>query len=175
MTHVSDSHRRLEVVALTEQSFAPFGDVIELSEPPTAIINRGNCKRYSDLAKLSFMDDGQCGISLFQATPYQLPHTLDLLERHPLGSQAFIPMHTQPFLVIVAPDEAGVPGDAVAFATNGRQAVNYHRNTWHGVLTPVGTEGLFAVVDRIGGRGSNLEEHDLQIPWCIVDTNRLLN
>jgi len=74
------------------------------------------------------------GISLFQAKPYTLPHTLDLVERHPLGSQAFIPMHTEPFLVVVAPDDHGVPGKPIAFATNGQQAVNYHRNTWHGVL-----------------------------------------
>lgn len=138
------------------------------------MINRGNCARFSDLAELSFTEGGQSGISLFQAKPYALPHTLDLLERHPLGSQAFIPMHTEPFLVIVAPDEGGAPGKPLAFATNGRQAVNYHRNTWHGVLTPVGTERLFAVVDRIGGTGNNLEEHSLAAPWRIVDSSLLL-
>lgn len=174
MNSASDSLKPLEVQELTADAFAEFGDVIELGEQPTVVINRGNCDRFSDLAKLSFIDDGRCGISLFQAKPYKLPHTLDLLERHPLGSQAFIPMHKQPFLVITAPDAGGNPGKPMAFATNGRQAVNYHRNTWHGVLTPVGTEGLFAIVDRIGGYGSNLQEHDLQKPWCIVDTNRLL-
>ncbi len=162
------------VQPLMVAAFAEFGDVIELGDVPTVMINRGNCARFSDLATLSFVEDGRCGISLFQAKPYAMPHTLDLLERHPLGSQAFIPMHTQPFLVIVAPDDKGIPGQAVAFATNGRQAVNYHRNTWHGVLTPVGTEGLFAVVDRIGGQGNNLQEHNIASPFRIVDSDQLL-
>jgi len=164
----------LEVEALTAAKFNAFGDVIELSDAPTVMINRGNCARFSDLAKLSFIEGGQSGISLFQAKPYTLPHTLDLVERHPLGSQAFIPMHTEPFLVVVAPDDHGVPGKPIAFATNGQQAVNYHRNTWHGVLTPVGTNGMFAVVDRIGGLGDNLEEHTLDAPWCIKDSSQLL-
>lgn len=165
----------VEIQGLTESAFTAFGDVIELAGEPTAMINRGKCARYSDLAKLSFIDEGQCGISLFQAKPYGLPHTLDLMERHPLGSQAFIPMHKEPFLVIVAADESGVPGKPMAFATSGSQAVNYHQNTWHGVLTPVGTESLFAVVDRIGGLGDNLQEHTLAAPWHIVDTQRLLS
>ena len=174
MNPTSKPVRTLNLQMLQAKAFTPFGDVIELRDPPSVVINRGNCNRYTDLANLSFLDHGQCGISLFQAKPYCMPHTLDLLERHPLGSQAFIPMHGQPFLVIVAPDDDGVPGDPLAFATNGSQAVNYHRNTWHGVLTPVGTEGLFAVVDRIGGQGSNLQEHDLPNPWCIVDPKGLL-
>lgn len=174
MSCVAEPVRKVDVQALQAKAFAAFGDVIEIGAVPTTLINKGNCERFTDLANLSFIDDGQCGISLFQAKPYSMPHTLDLLERHPLGSQAFIPMHTQPFLVIVAADADGVPGDPMAFATNGRQAVNYHRNTWHGVLTPVGTEGLFAVVDRIGGRGSNLQEHDLLNPCCIVDSKALL-
>ena len=164
----------IDVQRLTRAGFSGYGDVIELAEEPSEVINRGHCDRYTDLANLSFTEGGQCGISLFQAKPYVLPHTLDLLERHPLGSQAFIPMHKEPFLIIVAPDNNGMPGEPVAFATSGSQAVNYHRNTWHGVLTPVGREGLFAVVDRIGGTGSNLEEHTLNTPFRIVDTNRLL-
>jgi len=168
------AENELNVQSLTDGAFNAFGDVIELSAEPTLMINRGNCARYSDLAKLSFAEGGQCGVSLFHAQPYALPHNLDLLERHPLGSQAFIPMHTEPFLVIVAADEDGVPGKPAAFATNGRQAVNYHRNTWHGVLTPVGKNGLFAIVDRIGGTGNNLEEHTLKVPWRIIDSSRLL-
>jgi len=159
---------------LSAESFAAFGDVIELQAAPTVMINRGHCARHSDLADLSFTQDGTAGISLFQAKPYPMPHNLDLMERHPLGSQAFIPMHTQPFLVIVAADEGGSPGVPVAFATNGRQGVNYHRNTWHGVLTPIAEAGLFAVVDRCGGSGNNLEEYDIREPYRIVDDHQLL-
>ena len=86
----------------------------------------------------------------------------------PEGSQAFIPMTHQAFLVIVAPDEGGKPGLPRAFATLPGQAVNYHRGTWHGVLTPLQGPGLFAVVDRIG-EGINLEEYWFDTPYEVVE------
>jgi len=165
--------KSISIQPLNAQAFAPFGDVIELSDTPSMMINRGNCARFHDLASLSFIEGGEAGISLFEAKPYSLPHSLDLVERHPLGSQAFLPMQNLPFLVIVAPDEDGKPGEPLAFATNGKQGVNYHRNTWHGVLTPVSEPALFAVVDRIGGQGNNLEEFTIVEPWQIEDAQNL--
>jgi len=137
--------------------FAPFGDVLELQETPTVVINQGNCNRYTDLAQLDF-SDGRAGISVFHAKPYTSPYALLMLERHPEGSQAFIPMSEDPFLVIVADDEDGRPGVPRVFKTSGRQGVNYHRGIWHAVLSPLSGNGLFTVVDRIG-HGQNLEEY----------------
>ena len=142
---------------LTAEGFAPFGDVLEVAGQPDKIINQGLCGRFHDLATLDFAD-GRAGISLFKAEPRTLPMKLDLVERHPDGSQAFLPMSLDPFLVIVAPDQGGAPGVPLAFLTRPGQGVNYHRGTWHGVLTPLHAPGLFAVVDRIGS-GANLEEH----------------
>lgn len=142
---------------LTAEGFAPFGDVLEVAGQPDKIINQGLCGRFHDLATLDFAD-GRAGISLFKAEPRALPMKLDLVERHPDGSQAFLPMSLDPFLVIVAPDQGGVPGEPLAFLTRPGQGVNYHRGTWHGVLTPLHAPGLFAVVDRIGS-GANLEEY----------------
>lgn len=150
---------------LTPAAFAPFGDVIDARGQPDKIINQGLCGRYHDRASLDFAD-GRAGISLFDANPRSLPYRLEMVERHPLGSQAFIPMTHQPFLVIVAPDENGVPGAPLAFLTEPGQAVNYHRGTWHGVLTPLHAPGLFAVVDRIGP-GENLQEYWFDTPWIV--------
>ena len=86
-----------------------------------------------------------------------LPYEFNLVERHPLGSQAFIPMSEHGFLVIVAPDENGTPGAPIAFETQPGQGINFHKGTWHGVLTPLAGTGQFAVVDRIG-YGNNLTE-----------------
>ena len=91
-----------------------------------------------------------------------------MVERHPLGSQAFIPMSADPFLVIVAPDEQGAPGTPRAFLTKPGQGVNYRRNVWHGVLTPLHRKSLFAVVDRVGG-GNNLEEHWFSDPYHVAE------
>ncbi|MFK7891859.1 MAG: ureidoglycolate lyase [Granulosicoccus sp.] len=142
---------------LLEKSFSAYGDVIERGENPSTLINQGNCERYNDLVTLDFYK-GRVGISVFRATPYTLPVTLPMMERHPLGTQAFIPLDQHPFLVVVADDLDGSPSQPRVFLTNGRQGVNYARNTWHGVLTPITGEGLFVVIDRIGD-GDNLEEH----------------
>lgn len=152
---------------LTREAFAPFGDVIEAAGAPDKIINAGLCGRHHDLARLDFGSDGRAGISVFDAEPRALPYTLDLVERHPDGSQAFIPLSLASFLVIVAPDEDGRPGRPRAFVTTPGQAVNLLRNTWHGVLTPLEAPGLFAVVDRIGP-GANLEEYRFEVPWRVT-------
>ncbi|QDC08593.1 ureidoglycolate lyase [Oceanicola sp. D3] len=158
--------RAVPIAPLTAEAFAPFGDVLEATGPADKIINQGLCGRYHDRAQLDFAD-GRAGISLFDAQPRSLPMALEMVERHPEGSQAFLPMSHAPFLVIVAPDEGGRPGRPVAFQTAPGQGVNYHRGTWHGVLTPLSAPGLFAVVDRIGP-GENLEEYWFAEPYEVV-------
>ncbi len=151
---------------LTPEAFAPFGDVIAASGAPDRLINQGMCERFHDLARLDFGPGGRAGISLFRARARALPCRLEMLERHPEGSQAFIPMQEAPFLVIVAPDEAGRPATPRAFLTAPGQGVNYLRATWHGVLTPLSEPALFAVIDRIGDT-PNLEEHWLETPYMV--------
>lgn len=162
-----DLSARITAQPLTAEGFAPFGDVLEVAGSPDKLINQGLCGRHHDRASLDFGPEGRAGISLFDAAPRTLPLKLEMVERHPDGSQAFIPMSRHPFLVIVAADEAGVPGRPEAFLTAPGQAVNYHRNTWHGVLTPLHAPGLFAVVDRIGAT-PNLEEHWFNPPFEVV-------
>ena len=152
---------------LTAEAFAPYGDLLDVSGEPDKIINQGFCGRYHDRAKMDFGPDGRAGISLFKAKPRETPYVLDLMERHPDGSQAFLPMSTDPFLIIVAGDEDGKPGVPEAFVSAAGQGINYHRNVWHGVLTPLHEPGLFAVVDRIGDT-PNLQEVWLE-PQYVVD------
>ncbi len=156
--------RLITASALTQDAFAPFGDVLDVTGAPDKLINQGLCGRFHDRARLDFGPDGRAGISLFDAEPRALPYLLAMVERHPDGSQAFIPMHEQAFLVIVAQDSGGMPGQPLAFVTNGAQAINVHRNIWHGVLTPLSHPGRFAVIDRIG-TSPNLEEHWFETPW----------
>ena len=126
----------LIIEPLTHAAFAPFGDVLDVTGSPDKMINQGMCGRYHDRASLDFAD-GTAGISLFKAEARSFPIILDMMERHPEGSQAFIPMSMDPFVVVVASDDNGQPGQPRAFVTAAGQGVNYHRNTWHGVLTPL--------------------------------------
>lgn len=148
---------------LTATAFAPYGDVLDATGE-FRLINDGMCQRHHDRASLDFGAQGRAGISIFNATPRALPYSFDLIERHPDGAQAFIPMTDHPFLVIVAPGPDAAP---LAFLTNGAQGINLHRGTWHGVLTPLHAPGLFAVVDRIGPT-PNIEEHRYRDSWTVT-------
>ncbi len=148
---------------LTAAGFAAYGDVIEAAGAPSFMINAGKCTRFHDLARMD-CDGGRMGISLAHAMPCEMPLTLTMIERHPLGSQMFMPLNDAPFLVVVSDGPSATPR---AFLTNGAQGVNYHRGTWHGVLTPLFAPQSFLIVDRIGA-GSNVQEHFFQTPFRIT-------
>lgn len=156
--------RIIRTQPLTPEAFAPFGDVLDTAQGPDRMINAGLCGRHHDRAQLDFGPGGRAGISIFDAQARSLPYDLELIERHPEGSQAFLPMTQNPFLVIVAESPDSPP---LAFVTAPGQGINIHRGTWHGVLTPLHAPGLFAVVDRIGPT-PNLEEHHYPMPWRII-------
>ncbi len=147
---------------LTATAFAPFGDVLDATGD-FRLINGGLCQRHHDRARIDTGTDARPGISIFKARPRALPYAFDLIERHPDGSQAFLPMTEHPFLVIVSQGPGHTPR---AFLTNGAQGINLHRGTWHGVLTPLHDPGLFAVVDRIGPT-PNLDEYRYPQPWTV--------
>lgn len=152
---------------LTRENFAPFGDVIDTGGDIHYPINGGKCERYHALARAEAGGpNGHVIINLFKATPYAFPLSVSMVERHPFGSQAFIPLSLRPFLVVVCADGPDGPGTPSAFVTAPGQGVNYRRNLWHGVLTPIGARQDFVVIDR-GGDGSNLEEFYFSNPYEI--------
>lgn len=154
---------------LSADAFAPWGDVIEVNGAPDKLINQGMCGRHHDKARLDF-GDGRAGISLFDAKARNFPYVVDMVERHPDGSQAFIPVSGVPMLVIVADDVLGKPANLRAFVSQPGQSINLHRGVWHGVLAPLGRPGQFIVVDRIGD-GPNLEEHWFDKPYVVTAKN----
>lgn len=152
---------------LTSEVFAPFGQILTTEGAHHYPINNGMTERFHDLANVEIGgENGRPLISIFRGQPYALPLTLNMVERHPLGSQAFMPLHPRPFLVIVAPDQNGVPGTPLAFLTQPGIGINIARNIWHGVLTTLDQVGDFLVIDR-GGDGNNLEEHFFTTPYTV--------
>lgn len=159
--------KEIGIRPLTRAAFAPFGEVIEMEGAENFPINAGKCIRFHDLARIETTGEkARPMISLLRGEPYTLPLTLRMVERHPLGSQAFIPLNGSSFLVIVAEETENGPGEPLAFRTEPGQGVNIGRNVWHGILTPLDGRSDFAVVDR-GGDGINLEEHFYQEPFLI--------
>lgn len=156
---------KLNIEPLTQQAFSAFGDVIETDQRSFRMINNGSTRRYHSLSQVetAFPADGdQAIISIFRAQVIKMPLTIRMLERHPLGSQAFVPLLGRPFLIVVAPptsDEKPQTDLIRAFITNGKQGVNYKRGTWHHPVLAIGNEDdEFLVVDREGS-GNNCDEY----------------
>ena len=160
--------RSITAEPLTGAAFAPFGSVIDTETVAPRPMNGGMARRFHDLAAIEVAGEGgRAVIGLVEAEAYPLPLRLSLVERHPLGSQAFVPLSAAPFLIVVCPDEGGRPGRPRAFVTTRPfQGICYARGTWHGVLTPFGARQDFVVIDR-GGSGVNLEEYVFAQPWTV--------
>jgi ureidoglycolate lyase len=161
--------RKLQIEPLTQEAFTVFGDVIETDQRPFRMINNGSTRRYHALAQVETANPAEGDraiISIFRAQVTQMPFTVRMLERHPLGSQAFIPLLGRPSLVIVAPrTDNSINNDKPqldlirAFITNGKQGINYSRGTWHHPVLAIGNEDDdLLVVDREGS-GNNCDEH----------------
>ncbi len=149
----------LKSVSLTRTVFAPFGDVIEMAGAEHYPINQGTTERFHDLAEVDVaIESGEPLISIFRSQPRPQPIGLELMERHPLGSQAFYPLQDRDWLIVVS--SAGDPLDPAglqAFRATGVQGVNYARNIWHHPLLVLEADSDFLIVDR-GGPGNNLDE-----------------
>lgn len=155
----------LVVEALSAEAFAPFGDVIEAGDAGTRyLINEGNTERFHDLANIEPGPDGRAIVSIFRGQPRALPFTMTMMEHHPLGSQAFIPLSGKPYLVAVAPAGETVRAqDIRVFLAQAGQGVNYAPRTWHHPLLALDAVCDFLVIDRAGD-GENCTVHTLETP-----------
>ncbi len=143
-------------IAITKENFSKYGDMISTKNIKPLEINNGYAKRYDGIANLNTSsENGETTISIFSALKRNFPLKIDMMEKHPLGSQAFIPMKETTFLVFVAPKEEKLDLNKIeAFIVPPGIGVNYKPGTWHFPL--ISTEDMnFLVVDRKGS-GDNL-------------------
>jgi len=147
---VNSDHLVLE--PLTAEAFAPFGDVIQRKGVSPEIINYGQTQKFADLARIDTGEEGgETTVHLYRSQAVALPFLIERMERHPLGSQAFMPLHQQPFPVIVAP-----PGDDPdirsirGFISNGEQGINLHKGVWHHYQVSLAGTCDYLVIDRKG-------------------------
>lgn len=154
--------RKITPEKLTAEAFASFGDVVEMRDSVKHFpINHGQTERYHDLAKVDiFGEGGRPAISLFQSKPLPRPLVVKLMERHPLGSQAFYPLSGRPYMVVVAEKGELKPENIRIFLASPTQGVNYHAGTWHHFSLALEDVSDFLVVDRTG-EGHNCDEVEL--------------
>ena len=154
---------------ITKENFAAFGDLISSESVKPLDINAGYAKRFDDLAKINTSKDkGETIISIFSALKRSFPMKIDMMEKHPLGSQAFVPMKETIFLTFVAP-----PGDVPeikkiqSFIIPPKMGVNYKPGIWHFPL--ISTEDTnFLVIDRKGS-GKNLVIHKFEKEEIVLE------
>jgi len=161
--------RRVTPKPLIPEAFAPYGDVISARDGVEQYpINYGATTRFNDLATIdTAQDGGRTIVSLFRSRPLA-PPVLKIMERHPLGSQAFIPLNGRPYLIAVALAGDLDPARIEVFLASGDQGVNYAAGTWHHYSLALEAESDFLVIDR-AGPGENLDEIELaEADWIAV-------
>lgn len=160
--------RTLPLETLTAEAFAPFGTVLDTASAELRLINGGTTERFHALATADTeIEGGSTILSLFRGQPRAFPYAITMMERHPLGSQAFFPMSGRDWIAVVADDDNGSPGKPRAFLVPGSIGLQYGRNVWHHPLIAVGAVCDFLVMDR-DGPGTNLEEVDYSAPYFIA-------
>ena len=159
----------MKIDKLTCAAFSEFGEVISTEGTKHFPINNGTTERYHDLADIDIAErHGKPLVNIFRGQPRRFPFEVSMMERHPLGSQAFIPLSRNPYLIIVAPGGDFQPRDLRAFLAKPGQGVNYSRGTWHHALIALYEVSDFIVIDR-GGAGGNCDERRLPNPLIISE------
>ena len=154
---------------INKSNFSKFGDVISTKDINPIDINNGYAKRYDNIANLNTLKkNGETTISIFSALKREFPMKIDMMEKHPLGSQAFIPMKETTFLAFVAPQNNKPEIEKIeSFIISPGIGINYKPGTWHFPL--ISTENMnFLIVDR-QGPGNNLVIEDLKKEKIILE------
>ena len=149
----------IKPIKITRDNFSEYGDLISSNDIDPIDINAGYAKRFDNLANINTSkDDGKTIISIFSALKRVFPMKIDMMEKHPLGSQTFMPMKETTFLVFVAPlGDAPEISKIKSFIIPPKMGINYKPGIWHFPL--ISTENTdFLVIDRKGS-GENLIIH----------------
>ena len=164
--------RQLFPIPLEQPAFEAFGTVLDRDLADQFLINQGTAKRFHKMGEVTFYPPkGSVILSIFRGTNRGYPFAIEMMERHPLGSQAFFPLTDVPWLVVVAPDLDGTPNpDSLkCFYASGHQGVQFHCNVWHHPLLILAETQDFFIVDR-DGDGNNLEEYKFEQPVARINS-----
>ncbi len=167
-------HIKLTPEELTEENFADFGEVVSIESKKSKTINNGFAEKFADIASLDTKEDqGQTSVHIFVAKSRQFPLHISMLEKHPYFSQTFIPRHSSPFIIVVAPPSEKPSIEKIkAFITNGDQGVSYSRGVWHFPLISMNDNSQFIVIDRKHNEGLDTIEQCEEV--SLQDFNLML-
>lgn len=157
---------------ISQEVFQPYGDLIVKDSAEKSFgINYGNTVRHHNIGDIDTSEQGgRPIISIFESTPLSMPLKLEIMERHPLASQAFIPLSSNPYLVVVAEQGDFNPETLNVFIVNNGEGVNYKAGTWHHFCLALNTVSDFLVIDR-EGPGNNCDEINIAEYGLSIELN----
>ena len=145
----------IQAQVIDRDTFAPYGELIDCDSAIIYECNQGRAIRYHDLLKNLDVTDksGKVGLSIYKSIPSLIPFEVEVMECHPLGTQAFIPMTMDAqsrYLVAVAPAGDLNPALITAFIVEGQLGINYKKGVWHLPIVALDGDMDFLTIDRIG-------------------------
>ena len=165
--------QKLIPVPLNPTSFMEFGSVLDRKLTKQIAINQDTTTRFHKMATVKVLPpDAGVILSIFRGTNRGYPLEINMMERHPLGSQAFFPLSEEPWLIVVAPDAGNKPdkNKMQCLRVAGNQGVQYNCNVWHHPLLILSKTQDFFVVDR-DTDGNNLDEYFFEKPAALIDVD----
>ena len=164
---------KLTPVPLSPSSFMEFGSVLDRNLTKKIAINQSTTTRFHKMATVkAFPPDAEVILSIFRGTNRGYPFEIKMMERHPIGTQAFFPLSEEPWLVVVAPDAGDKPDEKriQCFRAAGNQGVQYNCNVWHHPLLILANKQDFFIVDR-DTDCNNLHEYFFDKPVARIDVD----
>ncbi len=147
----------LKPIPVSAEAFAPDGKVLDKAAATTFNINDGYAVRYDSLA-VAEIQDGTAQLAIFSAKKRAYPMEIDMMERHPLGTQAFYPLQAVAWYAIVSNAEVPAADNLTAFSVPADVGLQYNRNIWHYPLLIEADSQDFLIMDYSGDKGKeNLE------------------
>lgn len=159
---------KLTLRPLTDEAFAPFGEVIQKQGHRAIEINDGITRKFPNLALVDIEPGlGPPAVHIYRSRPITLPFRIEWMEKHPSWSQTFMPLHTRPVPIVVAPPSDELDVESIrGFFTNGEQGVNFHRGVWHHYQLTLEQSSDYLVIDRSSEDNDSVEAR-LQTPLFI--------
>ena len=148
----------LEIKKITKKNFLQYGQLISTNDIESKKINKNTTNSFYDLVDIEvFGHDKKIRVNIFKAKKRNFPLKIDMLENHPLGSQAFIPLQKTNFIVVVAPIAPKPDINLIeAFYLSSEEGVNFKAKVWHFPLIAI-QDSNFLIIDK------KVEKNNLEI------------
>jgi len=152
----------LQIKKISKDNFSKYGQLVSTKDIESQNINEETTKSFYDLVNIEiYGDDKKCRVNIFKSIKRNFPLEVNMLENHPLSSQAFIPLQKTNFIVVVAPISSEPDINLIeTFLISPEEGINFKPKVWHFPL--IATENSnFLTIDKKDS-ANNIEIYNFQ-------------